>query len=214
MTINDPFYARGYKAFRFYLAVKLHATTDSYDIFRYNAAVSAKEDSYLKRNDKYWFAKIGKQYTSDTDLMNFFVANWIEGGELNWVGKLTDVQAQQHFKAWMKRQESLTYTFKKDMEQLLEEYERPNVLTKSIDGRMPPLLMELQHGSISIESVVILDALTGCLEYMTKQMVHDEYVFPKVAQKIRKYAPFVTYDRSKVHAILTSIVEEKLDKAA
>ena len=41
----------GFKAYKLYLAVKNHFTT-SYDYFKYNGKVNAKEDSFLKRRDK------------------------------------------------------------------------------------------------------------------------------------------------------------------
>ena len=52
----------GFDAYCLYLAVNNHFHTDSYDFFKYNGKVSAKLESFLKRKDKYHFAKLSRKY--------------------------------------------------------------------------------------------------------------------------------------------------------
>ena len=54
----------GFNAYKLYLAVKNHFTTN-YDFFKYNGKVNAKEDSFLKRRDKFFFAKLQRKYNND-----------------------------------------------------------------------------------------------------------------------------------------------------
>ena len=48
----------GYEAYRLYLAVKLHFSTENYDFFKHNAKVNASIGSFTKRNDRYFFHRL------------------------------------------------------------------------------------------------------------------------------------------------------------
>ena len=65
----------GYDAYCLYLAISNHFHTDSYNFFQYNGKVSASINSYLKRNDKYHFAKLARQYNNVNELRDFYIAN-------------------------------------------------------------------------------------------------------------------------------------------
>jgi len=75
----------GFNAYKLYLAVKNHFTT-SYDFFKYNGKVNAKEDSFLKRKDKFFFAKLQRKY-KDNDLRDLFVSNFADGEDF-WIGNV------------------------------------------------------------------------------------------------------------------------------
>ena len=47
----------GFDAYCLYLAINNHFNTESYDFFKYNGKVPVKLPAFLKRNDKYHFAK-------------------------------------------------------------------------------------------------------------------------------------------------------------
>ena len=51
--MSDPF-----ESYKLYNALKLHFETDSYDAVKYNFKTSVKPQSFFKRKDKYFFAKI------------------------------------------------------------------------------------------------------------------------------------------------------------
>ena len=53
--------AEGFDAYKTYLALKRHFTSD-YDYFKYNGKVRAGVESFLKRNDKFFFRKLITSY--------------------------------------------------------------------------------------------------------------------------------------------------------
>ena len=66
-------YYPGYNAYKTYVALKNHFTSDSYDYFKYKGRVRVKEESFLKRKDKFYFEKIEKKYLTfekQRDLFN------------------------------------------------------------------------------------------------------------------------------------------------
>jgi hypothetical protein len=45
----------GYEAYKKYLSIKLHFSKDEYDFFKYNGETNAKYETFIQRNDKYFF---------------------------------------------------------------------------------------------------------------------------------------------------------------
>ncbi|NDG31210.1 hypothetical protein EB118_14210, partial [bacterium] len=62
------------EAYRIYLALKHHFTLDNYDYFKYNKKTKVTLDSFLKRKDRIFFAKLGNR--KDKYLEDFLVANF------------------------------------------------------------------------------------------------------------------------------------------
>ena len=62
-----------YESYKLYNALKLHFESD-YDAVKYNFKTTVKPQSFFKRKDKYFFAKIAKTY--EKDLLEFYVSNF------------------------------------------------------------------------------------------------------------------------------------------
>jgi hypothetical protein len=54
---------------------------------------------------------------------------------------------------------------------------------------------------ISLETLVIVCDITGCLNYWEKN-ISDTIVFPDINKLVRKYHPFIEYDKLKLKKIL------------
>ena len=78
----------GFDVFKTYLAIKLHFTTDKYDFHSYSGKVNCKLDTFTKRNDRYFFHKLSKQYDK-YEIIDFFVANFLDNDK-QWVGNLLE----------------------------------------------------------------------------------------------------------------------------
>ena len=109
----------GYESYKLYLGIKLHYNSD-YDFNKYHGKVSASFSSFLKRNDKFQFAKLRKQYNGQ--LKDFYIANFQHKDY--WVGDLFGEEAKQNYTEWKKYNQSLLYSFEKDIRYLnsLEEF--------------------------------------------------------------------------------------------
>jgi hypothetical protein len=187
-----------YDAFRFYQSMKLHFESDSYDAIKYNYKTSVKPQSFWKRKDKYFFAKVGKKFNDARELINYYAAHFIQ--DKTWIGEM--LEDEDIYKSYQKRMQSLGYTFENDMSTLSGLGSFDQVLD-STDGH-PKIITAYLGGDINIESVVILNQLTGFMNRADKEIT-ETIVWPDVSRKIRKYSPFVQYDLEKAKNIVLRV---------
>ena len=187
-----------YDAFRFYQSMKLHFESDSYDAIKYNYKTSVKPQSFWKRKDKYFFAKVGKKFNDARELINYYAAHFIQ--DKTWIGEM--LEDEDIYKSYQKRMQSLGYTFENDMSTLSGLGSFDQVLD-SKDGH-PKIITAYLGGDINIESVVILNQLTGFMNRADKEIT-ETIVWPDVSRKIRKYSPFVQYDLEKAKNIVLRV---------
>ena len=89
----------GYDAYCLYLAINNHFHSDSYDFFKYNGKVSAKLGSFMKRKDKYHFAKLSRLYNDE--LKDFLVANLSR--QKYYVRNLLEQECMNNYKEFKKK---------------------------------------------------------------------------------------------------------------
>lgn len=175
-----------FEAFRIYNALKLHFKSGSYDAFKYNFKTSVTEKSYWKRRDKRFFAKLARNFVSDREgLIHFYVANFING--VDWVGDMTGTD---HYESFMKDLESMSYQFTSDITELSLEYPEFNQLLAVNEGSMPVIIKQYIAGKVSINTVILLDILTGFVSRADRSIT-DTVVWPEVRDLLLRYKPFV-----------------------
>ena len=193
----------GYSAFAMFNALKLHFTSDSYDYFRYHGKSNITADGFSKRKDKFSFYKLSRKYRLE-DLKNFYVANLLEK-DVNWIGDINNLEGEETYKKWQKRNQSLTYLFEQDIIGLLTATQSPNDMLMVENGQYPILLKEVMHSSIAVETLVILNDVMNFFPMWTKN-ISDDIVFPNWKLKIEKYTPFVSYDKQKFKSLLLETI--------
>ena len=175
-----------------YLALKRHFTS-SYDYFKYNGKVNARIDAFENRKDKFFFFKLAKR----NDYKDFLIANLVANPEL-WIGDLVDSEtANDNFIQWSKRQQSLSYVFGNELDELDEDFNTNFVVE---DGQYPRVLSLYNMKRVSIETLVILNDLTKCFKYWDKA-INDTIVYPSINNIVKKYGPFLNYDKVKMRKI-------------
>ena len=75
-----------YEVYNLYLAIKLHFTSDTYDYFKHNAKVNSSMNTFLKRNDRFFFHKLNTKYTKD-EIIDYFISNFFASSK-TWIGYL------------------------------------------------------------------------------------------------------------------------------
>ena len=110
-----------YETYQTYLSMKSHFTNSKYDFFKYGGKSRATVSSFNKRKDKYWFEKTSRKY-SDQEILDFLLSNFITANNPQnlWIGEIIN-SGERNYSEWMKRQQSLTYLFKEQLEELLSE---------------------------------------------------------------------------------------------
>ena len=193
----------GFNAYKLYLAVKNHFTT-SYDYFKYNGKVNAKEESFLKRKDKFFFAKLQRKYNNE-QLRDLFVSNFADGEDF-WIGNVLTQKAEGVYNEWKARQIKLSYIFEQDLKFLRDYYSERNLDFNSLfvmeDGH-PILLQCVLRNDIFVETMIIIDKT---LNYSKKwNKVLDDPVWTEFKKRMDKYSPFISFDNEKGKNILRKV---------
>lgn len=181
-----------FEIYMYYVALKKHFTS-SYDFHKYNGKVRVTVDNFENRNDKYNFYKLSKR----DDAREFILSNVVNDPNV-WIGNLFNDKAEKVYTDWKKRQDSLTYFFKQDINTLDEDFDS-NLI--SIDGQHPKILRKYLSKQISTETLIIMNELTNVFSYWDKKLV-DKIIWPDIKNKCIKYKPFLSFDKSKYKAIL------------
>ena len=183
-----------YDAYKMYCALKRHFNSESYDYFKYQGKVRTTHKAFEKRNDKYFFAKLAKH----KDIEGFLVAN-LAYGDL-WVGDLVNEQAaEKQYREWLKRRQSMSYTFRNDIEKIGSMKEEMRV----VDKQHPKLFKRYLSKEICIETLIIMNGLWKGMMFMYWNEMLKDPVWRNVHQKLLKFSPFVQYEEDKYMSMLT-----------
>ncbi len=177
----------GYEAYKKYLALKLHFSKDEYDYFKYGGEVKAKYETFIQRNDRYFFIKAARKYGGE--LVDFFVSNYISNKE-PYIKNFNE----DNYYQWRKRIDGLTYYFKIDVEKLLKKTNNDfDKIFKITRGQHPILLKMYMAKKITLETMCILETLVNYTKKFDRDIL-ETYIWPTIKQKILKYRPFVKFD--------------------
>jgi len=194
----------GLDAYKTYLAIRNHFKTD-YDYFKYNGKLKITQDSFLKRRDKFFFAKLQRKYKKK-ELVYFFVANFINDENM-WSGSLVGAESEKVYLEWLKYAESMKYNFKIECEKLQNELEMKEQTFDSLfainTNSHPILLSKLLGGHISIETFSIMDIVLNFTARWNK--VIDDFSYDNVKQKVAKYKPFLPIDKEVYKEIMRKV---------
>jgi hypothetical protein len=156
----------------------------------------------LKRKDKIFFAKLGNR--KDAYLEEFLVSNFMHDTKM-WVGELLSEECEERYKEWKRRQESLTYVFKNEMDFISGwSATELNEFFDAKGGDHPPIIKKYLRGEISLETLAILNSLLHFVKrYDT--MIHDP-IYKEVSKLCKKYQPFLNYDTARMKKSLRELV--------
>ena len=193
-----------YETYQTYLSMKSHFTNPKYDFFKYGGKSRATVSSFNKRKDKYWFEKTSRKY-SDQEILDFLLSNFITANNPQnlWIGEIIN-SGERNYSEWMKRQQSLTYLFKEQLEGLLSEKKLDEVFDCS-KGH-PPILKKYLGGDLSLETLIILEKIFSFVKNLDKTI--KDPVWETVSLKVKKYIPFININMVYYKKILREIVNE------
>ena len=188
----------GYEAFSIYNSLKLHFTSGSYDYFKYNGKSNISIEAFENRRDKYHFYKLSRQNEKD-DYIEFLVSNFLIKENL-WAGDLLQEEAIIAYKRRMATIQSLSYKFQNDCQRLKELVDSPNDLLKT-NGEYPKLLVMVLQKDIHLETLVIMNSIMNFIPMWDKK-IDDTIRYPEFSNKVKKYTPFLNFDKVKFKNII------------
>jgi hypothetical protein len=195
----------GFKAYRYYLAIKLHFTTEKFNVFENRGNVKGTRDTFNARNDRYIFEKLASKHETDREIIQFFVANFAYGSDnAIYEGK----EAADNFLLWNKRKQSITQVFIDDLANILNFIDTNKTTVFTFENDKYPALMQLYMGSkITIETLRIIDDIHPFLDSWS-QHNSVKYMWSKELLRIKKLTGFVKYDKIKIEKIFKHFLEE------
>jgi len=198
----------GFKAYKYYIAIKLHFTKDSFDVFKNRGSVKGTREAFNARNDRYIFEKLARKYPVDKDLIQFYVANFAYGND----GMIYSIEeAESYLLEWNKRKQSITKIFADDLNKILmDAYKRKIKETSIINFTLNqyPSILNLYLGKqIGIETLRILDDVANLIEPW-KQNTSMTLLWENEIRKVEKSKGFVKYDKEKIMSSYLEFKEE------
>tara|TARA_Y100000768_G_scaffold252129_1_gene191547 strand:- start:803 stop:1357 length:555 start_codon:yes stop_codon:yes gene_type:complete len=182
--------------------MKSHFTKDSYDYLRYgNRLPRLTVNSFYQRKDRFFFEKMSRQFDGN-EIEKFFIANFTAGTDPEKVF-ISDIikTGRDTYIEWQKRNQSLSYTFKEDLNKLFDGRNLDEVF--SCKKGHPLILKNYLGGHICLETLVICNKILGYTQNFDKKL--DPYVWSTVSMKIKKYEPFINIDVFHYKKILKQI---------
>ena len=111
-------------------------------------------------------------------------------------------EGEGRYTAWKKRNQSLSYIFREEIESILIENKIDSAFS-SQKGH-PLILKEYLRESISIETMVILDKILGFRTNWDKDL--KDPVWETVSLRMRKYSPLLNIDVFRYKKIVKEVV--------
>lgn len=179
----------GFKAYRYYLAVKLHFTDPNFNVFETRGRVKASLQSFNKRNDRLLFEKLARQYPQDREYILYIAANFMYG---NTHVVYNETEGQKNYNRFIRNRQSMTRLFANDLDTIVSSGAYYNFSGPQI----PEVLQLYISGKISIETMVILNDLDNYLPELEKSSA--ALLFSDTLMQIKKAKGFVKYDAYKV----------------
>jgi len=198
----------GFKAYRYYLALKLHFTTEKFNVFENRGNVKGSREAFNARNDRYIFEKVGSRFDDDKDIIQYFVANFAYNNDsFIYEGQ----QAEENYKIWIKRKESITKVFIDDLASIINHIEVNKIASHHVFNFLDstyPVAFELLIGNkISIETIRILDDIYPMLDNWESHNA-VKYIWNQEFLRIKKLTGFVKYDIIKIEKIFKHFMDE------
>lgn len=180
--------------------MKLHFTTDKYNIVETRGAVKVKQESFEKRKDVFTIRSLARNY-KDRDAINFILANFVSGDQY---GGLYNPRAKEIYLKWKSKQDQLLRNFENDLSDLQMNADADNIINPfSVEpGHHPYFIKCYLAQCISIETLVIINKINPYIEQLDESL-KDDLIWPDVKRLIIKYSPFIKIknDRDKYEKI-------------
>lgn len=198
----------GFKAYRYYLAIKLHFTTDKFNVFENRGNVRGTREAFNARNDRYIFEKLAKRFKEDKDIIQFYVANFAYGHD---TAIYAGQEADDNYNIWLKRKQSISQIFIDDLATILTYIEtnklKYNAIFEFTDSEYPVALKLFVGGKISIETLRIIDDVYPIIDNWELN-TSIKYIWQDELRRIKKLTGFVKYDKIKLNKIFSHFKEE------
>ena len=182
-----------------YCAMKAHFGKGDYDFVTYKGKTRIKRDTFYKRKDRSFFVKLARKYTTEQEVQNYFVANFIKDKK-GYIANFND----ENYESWKLKRQGFFDLFEVEMKPLVDAFEDLFTVT---NGQHPKLMKEFLGGRVSLETVIILDKLVSYSQSWNKQL-EDDIIWIDLRNLMNNYERFLTIDQEQYKIRLLKLIEE------
>mgnify|MGYP001080243354 FL=1 len=195
-----------YEAYTLYLAIKLHFTSSNYDFYKHNAKVNATFNTFLKRNDRFFFHKLTTKYNKE-EMLEYFICNFFHNSK-TWIGNLVRADGETNYTKWKKFNQAFTYNFRNDCLLVRNIIDGDRISFDDVfrvsNGQHPRLLRLLLSEQIGVQTFIILDKILSFCKNWDKEIA-ETIIWPEKSFKITKLKPFVNFNITKCKFIMKEV---------
>ena len=112
---------------------------------------------------------------------------------------MMDSDGERNYTKHKKIHEALSREFTKDINSIDTDFD--NLLVVNNINTPPLIVQKWMEQEVSLETVVILDSLTGFVSREGSK-ISETILWPDISRKFIKYGPFVNFDKEKYLNIL------------
>jgi hypothetical protein len=189
-----------YETYTMFMAMKFHFTQKKYNYLQYHGKVKSSPQQYEQKKDRFLYAKLSKRYSAK-HMEDFLIANFLKGKV--WIGDFLEDDADDNYTSYLKRKQSLTYTFENELDFLLK-CSSPSDIFKVKSGQYPSILQDYLSGSVSLETLAILNTFFCFDTVFDAKIGKDDILWSRIRLLMNKVHPFLSYDKDKIKGILKS----------
>ena len=193
-----------YDTYRMFIALKYHFERETYDYFKYNGKVKTSHETFLTRRDMFKFQRVSRM-VDDSEMRDLLVSNIIDNRR--WIGDIATDEAVDCYNHYMKRKQSLSYTFSNDLDKLFMS-NSPNDAFRVTKGELPTVLYAVMSKDICIETFTILDSFINFAGIYDSKLQNLDIIWSSWSLLLKKYKPFLEYDKVKFRNILKDKIGE------
>jgi len=191
----------GFRAFKYYMALKLHFTSESYNVFKTRGRLRGKRTTYNSRNDCLLFEKLASMYPDDRQCIEVIASNFMYGNS-HIVYDFDRTVA--NYNKYIQRKQAVTNQFKEDCRTIIS-----NGAQYKFDGcnKIPDVVQLFLANKLTIETMSILNDFDDIVSKMKssnqlKLLLGDDLL------RIEKSKGFVKYNRNRVTPVYLNFLEE------
>lgn len=185
-----------FQVYSTYVALKTHFSRKTYDYFKYQGSVKTTEKAYSKRPDKYFFEKISNKYTNKEQVIEYFVSNFLVNSNFHIIQMNND-----NYLNWQKKMQSFSYLFSTDIDVILDRCDTINDCMQCKNSTHSDILKLFLGGRIMIETLLMLNRLTGFIDRYDK-LLEDDVIWKQLSFRLKKYDPFISGNPEQVKEII------------
>ena len=184
-----------------YCAMKAHFSRKDYDFNKYGGKTKVSRDSFFKRKDRHFFVKLSRKYTTDIEIKNYYISNFIKD-KRGYIANFSD----DNYKSWLLKRSGFFEQFVIELSPYIKEFQP---LFEVEGNNHPKLLKEFLGSRVSLETMIVLDELVEYGKNWDK-LLEGDIIWIDLKKLMENYKGFLTINKNLYRMKLLKLIEESI----